>query len=262
MKNLNKTPKNADQSVFPVSKSQKHEVNLRTNSTLYFQVGLILCLLGVYSLLEMNFKNATIAYENVDWTETTEPSLATNFVIEKTKEKPKEVQKQVIFQGQKLEVVIDNTPDALITEFMNPETTSAPLEIESIEVIDEPEEIDEPFNMINVEKVPIYPGCESSTNNEERRKCMSEKLATLIQKQFNSDAGYGSGLIGIQKISVQFTIDKSGKVQDIITRAPTKNLEKEAKRVIELIPNMQPAKQRERAVRLIYQLPIVFKVQD
>jgi len=38
-----------------VQKSQKHDANLQKNSTLYFQVGLIVCLLAAYGLLEMKF---------------------------------------------------------------------------------------------------------------------------------------------------------------------------------------------------------------
>ena len=36
-----------------VKKPQKHDANLQKNSTIYFQIGLILCLFMVYGLFEM-----------------------------------------------------------------------------------------------------------------------------------------------------------------------------------------------------------------
>ena len=44
-------------------KSQKHDVNLQKNSTLYFQVGLIVCLLAAYGLLEMKFETIIPNYD-------------------------------------------------------------------------------------------------------------------------------------------------------------------------------------------------------
>jgi protein TonB len=57
MKHFKKSQYIADQSNVIVKKSQKHDVNLQKNSTLYFQVGLIVCLLAVYLLLEMKFES-------------------------------------------------------------------------------------------------------------------------------------------------------------------------------------------------------------
>ena len=56
MKNLKNTTNVAGQSNKNIVKSQKHDVNLQKNSTLYFQVGLILCLLATYGLFEMKFE--------------------------------------------------------------------------------------------------------------------------------------------------------------------------------------------------------------
>jgi protein TonB len=48
----------------------------------------------------------------------------------------------------------------------------------------------------------------------------------------------------------------------IRARAPHPGLEKEATRVIGLLPKMQPGKQRGKAVTVPYSLPIIFQVQD
>ena len=121
------------------------------------------------------------------------------------------------------------------------------------------EEVEVPFAVI--ENVPVFPGCERG-NNEKKRKCMSEKIARFVQKKFNTDLAGDLGLTGRQRISVIFKIDKSGNVTGVRARAPHPRLEKEAQRVINLLPKMQPGKQRGKAVIVPYSLPIIFQVQD
>ena len=127
--------------------------------------------------------------------------------------------------------------------------------------IEEVEEVEEvPFSL--VEDVPVFPGCENKKNNEARKKCMSEKITKIIVQKFNTDLAGDLGLSGRQRILVIFKIDKSGYITDIRARAPHPRLEKEAKRVIGLIPRMKPGKQRGQAVIVPYSLPIIFTVQD
>ena len=133
------------------------------------------------------------------------------------------------------------------------------LVIEDIEVEEVEEEVEVPFAVI--ENVPVFPGCERG-NNAKKRKCMSEKIAKFVQRKFNTDLAGDLGLSGRQRISVIFKIDKSGNVTGVRARAPHPRLEKEAQRVINLLPKMQPGKQRGKAVIVPYSLPIIFQVQD
>ncbi|HSJ11078.1 MAG TPA: energy transducer TonB [Gillisia sp.] len=135
--------------------------------------------------------------------------------------------------------------------------------IEVREVVEAPveEEIaDVPFAVI--ENVPIFPGCESMTNNEARKKCMSEKVQEFVTRRFNTDLGSQLGLTGVNRVIVVFKIDKTGAITDVRARAPHPRLEQEAARVINMLPKMQPGKQRGKAVGVSYSLPIVFQVQD
>ena len=80
---------------------------------------------------------------------------------------------------------------------------------------------------------------------------------------WNQDGIAGDlGLSGRQRISVIFKIDKTGSVTGVRARAPHPRLEKEAQRVINLLPKMKPGKQRGKAVIVPYSLPIIFQVQD
>ena len=87
---------------------------------------------------------------------------------------------------------------------------------------------------------------------------MSERITKLINNKFNTDIGYKYGLSGRQRIHTQFTIDKNGNITDIKIRGPHHALEKEANRVINKIPKMEPGLQRKVPVGVIYTLPIIF----
>jgi hypothetical protein len=118
---------------------------------------------------------------------------------------------------------------------------------------------DVPFSVID--EVPVYPGC--SGTNEDLKKCMSKKITQHVSKNFNINLAQKLGLsAGKKRISVQFKIDKDGNTANIKVRAPHPKLQEEAKRIIKLLPKMQPGKQDGKAVNVRYNLPIVFNVEE
>lgn len=116
-----------------------------------------------------------------------------------------------------------------------------------------------PFGAI--EKVPVFPGC-SGADNEEMKKCMSQKIAEFVNSNFNIGLGKELNLKGRQRIAVQFKIDKTGRITDVRARAPKPELEAEAVRVVKLLPQMQPGEQKGEKVGVLYSLPIVFEVVE
>ncbi|GAA4294232.1 M56 family metallopeptidase [Aestuariibaculum suncheonense] len=122
------------------------------------------------------------------------------------------------------------------------------------------ENIEVPF--AHVEHAPVFPGCESLESNEERKNCMSQSIAKFVNENFNTDIANSLGLEGRQRINTIFKINEEGDVVDVRARAPHPGLEEEAKRVIQLLPKMQPGKQKGYVVTVPYSLPIVFQVAD
>lgn len=114
-----------------------------------------------------------------------------------------------------------------------------------------------------IENVPLYKGCDESMSNDEKRQCMSDKVSELISKNFNTKLGAQLDLpAGNIKISVIFKINTEGHIENIQARAKHPALEKEAVRVIKLIPKMDKAgMQLGKPVVVPYSLPIVFKVE-
>jgi protein TonB len=132
------------------------------------------------------------------------------------------------------------------------------IEVDEVIVEDVDEDVEVPFAVI--ENVPEYPGCKGS--NAEKRKCMSQKISKFVQRKFNTDSAADLGLSGKQRINVIFKIDKNGNVTGVRSRAPHPRLEKEATRVINMLPKMKPGRKRGRAVIVPYSLPITFQVED
>ena len=244
----------------------KHDVNLRKNSTLYFQIGLILCLLGTYTALEYNFEASNYIIEKPLALYDLEPFFVTPVTVIKkdiAKSEPNKVKPKLLIEPK---IVDDNTPDEVETKFVKelaevlPKNSKVVLDLDDVHV----EEIDEniPVPVAFVQNVPVYPGCEKEKNNKGRLKCMSNKLAKLVQRKFNTDVASENGLTGKQRIFIQFKIEKTGEVTLIQTKAPHKALEKEAAKLTAKIPNMKPGIQNHEPVPVLYTLPILFQVQN
>lgn len=266
MKNSKKDFGIAGQSTTEAKKSQKHDANLQKNSTLYFQIGLILCLLGTYALFEMQFQKTIIKLSDdttqaepisIDYTEPyrvevikpkeLEP-LPSIDLIDVYKEGEDRDPIKEIFIKTSDEPKVTNNPIAGIGEIPNIDNDASKGEV----IVD----------YIKVEKVPVYPGCEKYNTNDKRKKCMSEKITKLVGKKFNVDVGSNYGISGRQRITTQFTIDKNGNVTDIKIKGPHHALEREAKRIINKIPKMAPGLQRNVPVGVKYTLPIIYDARD
>lgn len=234
------------------------KLDVSRNSSLFFAVGLLLMLL--VTNLAINYKTydkSDIALDSLNMDDELEEEVPiTEQIITPPPPPPPPPVAPV-----EIEVVEDEEEvEETIIESTETEQDTEIVEIEEVEVVEVEEDIEVPFSVI--ENVPIFPGCENKKGNDAKRKCMSEKVQKLVQKKFNTDLASDLGLSGRQRIFVSFKIDKNGRVVGVGARGPHPGLEKEAKRVINLLPKMKPGKQRGKAVIVPYSLPILFQVQD
>ena len=99
MKNFKNTSSIAGQSstnlASPKIKGDKHDANLQKNSTLYFQVGLIVCLLVTYGLLEMQFEKTMPSMDVGVIIDDSTPFHMDDFVIQDETPKNEPVKRQV-----------------------------------------------------------------------------------------------------------------------------------------------------------------------
>jgi TonB family protein len=118
-------------------------------------------------------------------------------------------------------------------------------------------ELEIPF--ASIEEVPIFPGCERVAKSD-RRKCFQEKIMKHINKNFRyPEFAQKTGIQG--RVFVQFMIGKDGDISGIRTRGPHSILEREANRIISLLPKMKPGTQKGRLVRVPFSIPITFRLQ-
>ena len=232
------------------------KADVSRNGSIYFAVGLALMLFLTYSTL--NYKtydksDIDIGKLNLD-EELDEEIPIIEQVIPPPPPPPPPAAPEVI------EVVEDEEEiEETVIESTETDQEEEIVEVEEIEVEEVIEDVEVPFAVI--ENVPEYPGCERGSNAD-KRKCMSEKIAKFVQRKFNTDLAGDLGLSGRQRISVIFKIDKKGNVTGVRSRAPHPRLEKEAARVINMLPKMKPGRQRGKPVIVPYSLPITFQVQD
>lgn len=108
-----------------------------------------------------------------------------------------------------------------------------------------------------VETPPTFPACEGM---EDVRNCFNKQMQTHIRENFNypQDA-IAKGLQG--RVLTFFTIDEEGRVSNIKTRGPDILMEKEAERIMKLLPLMKPGKQNGEVVKVDYSIPITFKLK-
>lgn len=248
-------------------KSSKHDTNLRKNSMLYFQIGLILCLLGAYTALEYNFEQKTYAVAQPLELEDDDTFYVKPFTVveeqpvkqESSNSKPKVLVEPKIIEDDEVEAKeTKKIVDAIVNDL--PKDKTPIVDDRDLNIEKPVEDIIVPVNL--VENVPVYPGCEGASDNKAKLKCMSDKLSGLVQSKFDTDIASENGLSGKQRIFIQFKILKSGEVQFVDSRAPHKALEKEAQRLAARIPSMKPGIQNGRAVEVLYTLPILFQVQN
>ncbi len=239
-------------------KSKKNpKADVRRNSSIYFAVGLVLMLFAANYTI--NYRTYDKEINDLALLEIT-PLVEEEIPITNHPVTPPPVVPDPVIPDD-IEI-IENDKDIEESFIDTSEIDESTKIIDIVDiVIEEPD--DEPIEVpyVLIEDVPVFPGCENVSKNE-RRTCMSDKISKHVQKKFNVGLAENLGLIGKQRISVMFKIDKNGNIVGVQSRAPHQKLEEEAARVINLLPKMQPGKQRGEAVTVKYSLPIIFQVQN
>ncbi len=232
------------------------KANLENHNKQFMLLGLALALLLIYIGIEWKTFERTVGDLGMANTELEEEiDIPITERIQEIKPPPPPPPAPEVIEVVKDEEDIEET----VLESTETDESEA-VEIEEIEEIVEDEEMidDVPFAII--ENVPVYPGCKGT--NAQKKKCMVEKITKHVGRKYNTGLASDLGLSpGKKRVYVQFKIDRTGKVVDVRARGPHKRLEKEAIRVVSLLPDMTPGKQRGRAVGVKYTLPITLVVE-
>jgi len=120
-------------------------------------------------------------------------------------------------------------------------------------------------SFVLVKNPPVYKGCSKSSDSEQLRICMSNKINELVRKNFNTSIVNNTDLEGLVKIQVLFKVEIDGSITFIKAIAPHPILKKEAKRIVGvgLIPKMKRPGSMVigRPVIVPYTIPIAFHIE-
>lgn len=142
-------------------------------------------------------------------------------------------------------LIVEN--DTEIEEELEIEDTEADEDTEIEIVVEEEEESDEVFMFAVIEDKPQFPGGDRAL------------LTFLGTETKYPPIAKNEEIQG--KVYVGFVIDKDGSVKDVsILRGVHPLLDNEAKRVVAKMPKWTPGKQRGKAVKVSYMVPINFKL--
>ena len=232
------------------------KANLENYSKLFMQLGLVLALFIIYLGIEhKTFERDLSDLANVNLQEDVEEDIPITERIEQIKPPPPPPPAPEVIEVVEDEKEVEET----VLESTETDENEA-VEVEEIEEVVEEEEVLEDVPFAIIEDAPVFPGCKGS--KAQKKKCLQEKIKKHVNKKYNTGLAGDLGLDpGKKRVYVQFKISKTGEIVNVRARGPHKRLEKEAIRVVNLLPKMIPGKQRGRAVGVKYTLPITLLVE-
>ncbi len=102
---------------------------------------------------------------------------------------------------------------------------------------------------------PMWPKCDRSRQTP--AQCFDQKLRTHIIRNFEyPELAEPERLSGT--VTVEFIINKKGKVEIIEVTGAHRYLQREAIRIIRTLPRMEPGKWGNKPIAIAYEVPITF----
>ena len=144
--------------------------------------------------------------------------------------------------------IMDNDSEVEESTIQASDDTQAAVEVKYTPVEVEEEEVEEQQIFQVVEEMPEFPG-----GMGECMKYLASKIKYPTISQENGVQG---------RVIVQFVVNRDGSIVDpVVVRGVDPYLDKEALRVISTMPKWKPGKQRGKAVRVKYTVPVMFRLQ-
>ena len=219
------------------------KANLENKKLMFIQIGMIISLLIAW----MAFEHKSYDKREID------PSLLNREVV--VDEEMVEITKQEEQKPQPVEVPKQTTQLEIVQDDVEVEDIEINAEVDQQEVIEEyvpveveEEDVQEQEIFQIVEEMPAYPGGE-------------QKLMEFIAKGIKyPQIARETGIQG--RVFVGFVVEPDGSVSNVkVLRGIGGGCDEEAMRVVKSMPKWKPGKQRGKAVRVSYMLPVNFKLQ-
>ena len=219
------------------------KANLENKKLMFIQIGLVISLLITW----LAFEHKSYDKREID------PSLLNRETV--VEEEMVEITRQEEQKPQPVEQPQQTTQLEIVEDDVETEDLNINAEVEQNEVIEEyiaPEVVEEEVVETEifqiVEEMPQFPGGDAK---------LLEYVATHIKYP---QIARETGIQG--RVFVGFVVEPDGSVSNVkILRGIGGGCDEEAVRVIKSLPKWKPGKQRGKAVRVSYQIPVLFKLQ-
>ena len=217
------------------------KANLENKKLMFIQIGLIISLAVAWAVFEIK------SYDKMEFADV-------GRTVEVVEEEMVEITKQEQ-KPQPVEVPKQTTQIQVVEDDVEVEDIEINADVDQNEVIEEyvapeveEEEVVEAEVFTIVEEMPEYPGG-------------LNKLTDYLSKNIKyPQMARESGIQG--RVFVNFVVEPDGSVSNVnVMRSLGGGCDEEAVRVVKAMPKWKPGRQRGKAVRVSYILPIVFKLQ-
>ena len=219
------------------------KANLENKKVMFTQIGLIISLLIAW----MAFEHKSYDKREIDPSLLRQTEVVEEEMVEITKqEEPKPQPVEVPKQTTQLEIVQDDVEVEDIE--INADVDQNEVIEEYVPVEVEEEEVQEQEIFQIVEEMPAYPGGD-------------QRLMEYVAKNIKyPQIARETGIQG--RVFVGFVVEPDGSVSNVkVLRGIGGGCDEEAVRVVKSMPKWKPGKQRGKAVRVSYMLPVNFKLQ-
>ncbi len=217
------------------------KANLENKKLMFTQIGLIISLAVAWVVFEIKSYDKR-EFADIDRTVEIVEEEMVEITKQEQKPQPVEVPKQTTqiqvveddVEVEDIEINADVDQNEVLEEYVAPEV--------------EEEEVVEAEVFTIVEEMPEYPGG-------------LNKLTDYLSKNIKyPQMARESGIQG--RVFVNFVVEPDGSVSNVnVMRSLGGGCDEEAVRVVKAMPKWKPGRQRGKAVRVSYILPIVFKLQ-
>ena len=233
------------------------QLEIGRNSGIYFAIGLNLMLLLSWRALEYRtYERDDVAIDVVEMQSEFEEEIPIVNVNTPPPPPPPIVMSEAVEIVEDAEEIEETVIES--TEIGQDDAIKAIVDVGDVEVEELDEDVQVAFAVI--EDVPVFPGCEK-LSKKATKNCFQKKVQQHVASNFNyPQTALDLGIQG--RVSVVFVIDKTGHIIGIRSRGPDNILEKEAERIISILPQMKPGRQRGKPVKVAYAVPIFFKFQE
>ena len=227
-----------------IKKTEK--ASLENKRLIFAEVGLVAALLVVYAGLESSTRVRQASLLPVNTVVDDEDDILA--VTLDTPPPAPEVPALPMLSDE-LEIVDNDVTVDL--DFQSLDDTDVPVDIQQYkyqEVAQEEVE-DEVVPSVIVQQKPTFNGGDA---NEFSKWVQSHLVYPDIAKENGAEG----------RVTLQFTISKDGRLEDVkVLSAPDESLAKEAVRVVSSSPKWEPGRQRDRAVKVSYTFPVIYRLR-